>query len=185
MRRATRPTRRPRRDDGPNLCSEIEALFFQAYPFAHRATQVRSAAATARHIDIEREDLEQDALIGVWLALSKFNPARASLRTYVERVVDSSVMSALRRAKAKKRTARGAPPPTPALPPLLVRIELRVDIERALRELRKRDRKVARLLAECRPSDVARTLGISRQAVHRSMQRIRMALCAAGFGEFV
>jgi RNA polymerase sigma factor (sigma-70 family) len=83
-----------------------EALFLEAYPFAHRAAQVRSAryGRILRAIGLDREDLEQDAMVGLWSVLSRFNPARASLRTYSERVVATSVASSLRRATAKRRT---------------------------------------------------------------------------------
>jgi RNA polymerase sigma factor (sigma-70 family) len=132
-------------------------------------------------VGLDREDLEQDAMVGLWHRVSRFDPARASLPTYCERVVMTSITSALRRATAKKRTVRNDAT-LPADPvSLLAQIEVQIDVERALGTLKKKDRRVAHLLADYRPSEVAQTLGISRQAVYRSKDRIRMALCAAGF----
>jgi DNA-directed RNA polymerase specialized sigma24 family protein len=100
-------------------------------------------------------------------------------------VVATSLTSSLRRAAAKKRTVSCDAALLADPVSLLVQIEIQIDIERALSTLKKKDRRVARLLAGYRPSEVAEALGISRAAVYRSMDRIRMALWAAGFGEFI
>lgn len=53
-----------------------EATFEQAYQHAKRAAEIRSKAA-AHSLAIspaDREDVEQEALIGVWLALPRFRP---------------------------------------------------------------------------------------------------------------
>ena len=164
-----------------------EALFLEALPLARRASQVRSARydRILGALALDREDLEQDAMVGLWRALARFSPARASLRTYAERVVATRVTSSLRRATAKKRSVSGDAALLADPVSLLVQIEIQIDIERALSTLKKKDRRVARLLASYRPAEVAKALGISRAAVYRSMDRIRMALCAAGFGEFI
>jgi RNA polymerase sigma factor (sigma-70 family) len=135
---------------------------------------------------MDREDLEQEALVGVWLAIamSGYDPSRASPRTFAERVVASKLTSALRRVSASKRTPRTRPE-TRECVDVFVRINFRVDIERVLSKLRKTDKKVLRLLFERTPSEVAQILGISRQAVYRSMQRIRIAFRKAGLGEFL
>ncbi|MGO9111119.1 MAG: sigma-70 family RNA polymerase sigma factor [Thermoguttaceae bacterium] len=164
-----------------------EALFLEAYPFACRAAQVRSATygRILGALGLDSDDLEQDAMAGLWNVLSRFDPTRASLRTYAERVVATTITSALRRAAATKRVVRDDLALLADPVPLLAQIEIQIDIERALTTLKKKDRRVARLLAGYRPSEVAKALGISRAAVYRSMDRIRMALCAAGFGEFI
>ena len=164
-----------------------KALFLQALPLARRAAQVRSARydRILRALGLDREDLEQDAMVGLWHALSRFSPARASLRTYAERVVATSVTSSLRRATAKKRKVRDDDALLADPVSLLVQIEIQIDVERALSTLKKKDKRVARLLAEYRPSEVAQILGISRQAIYRSMHRIRMALCAVGYDDFI
>jgi RNA polymerase sigma factor (sigma-70 family) len=159
-----------------------EALFLEVYPFSRRAAQVRSWAATARHADLEREDLEQEALLNVWAALERFDVTRASLRTFGENVVATCLASVVRRARAAKRTkAADYQQPTESFR-LLVSVELRIDIQRALRKLGPQDQKVARLLVDYGPTQIARRLKISRPGVYRSINRIRAALQESGFG---
>lgn len=156
-----------------------ELLFLEAYPLARRAAQVR-AAAFALCVDQDREDLEQQALASVWAAINRFDKSRASLRTFVERVVASSMSSISRRMRAQKR----AKPPDCELPStlqLIIRVELRVDLQRLIERLRSVDQKVARLIPECRPAEIARRLNISRAAVYRCIRRIRTTFKEGGF----
>lgn len=159
-----------------------ETLFLEVYPFARRAAQVRSWAATARHTDLEREDLEQEALLSVWAALGRFDLTRASLRTFGESVVATCLASVVRRTRAVKRTKPADYEPPAESLRVLVSIELRIDIQRALRKQSPQDQKVARLLQlEYGPTQIARRLKISRAAVYRSIGRIRAAVQESGF----
>ncbi|MFN3326106.1 MAG: sigma factor [Bryobacteraceae bacterium] len=56
-----------------------EPVFDQALHLAVRAVQVRGAAAvgTGRVAAADREDLEQEALLGLWMALRQYDPSRA------------------------------------------------------------------------------------------------------------
>ena len=58
-------------------------IFLAAHPLARRAAQVRSIRVLGflRTLGLDRDDLEQEALISVWRAVSLFDPTRASLRT--------------------------------------------------------------------------------------------------------
>lgn len=156
----------------------LEALFLQAYPLARRTAQVRSALS--RGTDIEREDLEQETLIAIWVALGQFDGTRASLRTFVEKVAASTITSIFRRTRALKRT-RPVDCGDLQTNKLLVHVEFRVDIRRVLDKLTPLDRHVARFLAEYGPTQIARKLKISRQAVYRSTTRLRAAFREAGF----
>jgi len=75
-----------------------DAMFRQAYPLALRSTHVRSAAAALSGAVLlaDRADLEQEVLIRVWQALSRYDPARAGLRTFIEMVVGTQFTSMLR-----------------------------------------------------------------------------------------
>jgi len=159
------------------------SVFDDAYPIARRIAQVRAVAAVLSGAipASDRQDLEQEGLIACWAALPLFNPERASLPTFLERVVATAISSVLRRSRARKRSLRGD---YQLLEPfkLLLWTEFRVDIERVLRQLATRERIVARLLAEYGPAEIARRRKSSRSAVYRSIDRIRTALREAGFG---
>ena len=181
MRRET--YRSDRKSENQDLRYVRDALFRQAYPFARRAAQVRSAAASAAHAHLEREDVEQEVLVRIWIALARFDRRKASLRTFVERVAANSVASSLRRETAKKRTKSKDHDSVTESRPVLLQIEVRVDFHRALGRLSPTDRRVAGLIAEEGPARIARILRISRSAVYRSIGRIRVALMEAGFGQ--
>ena len=160
-----------------------EQMFLDAIPFAVRAARVRSASviAVCSPAILAWEDLAQEVLIAVWHALTHFDPSRASLRTYVERVAASKIASILRRAHAAKRTKRERYPVHDSIE-LLVTVDVRLDVRRALRGLTHLDSKVGLLLLrDYRPAEIARTLKISRPEIYRSIDRIRGALVTGGF----
>jgi len=155
-----------------------EALFEQAYPLVRRAVQVRAASGAMRPGD--REDFEQEALLGLWIALRRYDPSRASLRTFVERVTDNRFASWMRRRYhlvVEQLNAHQFPTPN-GIPA----IQFHVDFERILSCLRDGDRAVARLLLDHRPSEISRMLGISRSRVYARMARLRRAFAEAGYG---
>lgn len=160
-----------------------KSLFLEAYPVARRAVQVRSAmfARVLRLAGLDRDDLEQELLLELFRALTRFDPTRASLPTYVDRVIAAKGISMIRREKAQKRRKTAD---IPILNPaeISTNIELRVEIYRTLMPLSKFERRVARLLlSDYRPAEIARELLISRAAVYRGMDRIRDALRERGF----
>jgi len=67
----------------------VEATFRNAYAIALRAARARavSAVASGAIAVADREDLEQEAVVACFRALPRFDPSRASLRTFIERVV--------------------------------------------------------------------------------------------------
>jgi RNA polymerase sigma-70 factor (ECF subfamily) len=160
----------------------VETLFREAYPMAVRSAKFR-ARAFPEYDDMGHDDLVQEVLIAVWTALSRFDPARAGLRTFVERISANSIASAFRRKRATKRVMPASYRPA-AAPQLLVNVELRVDLQRALRRLSKRDQEIAFLLrAEDTPSDIARVLTTSRTSVYESIGRLRLALRELGLAD--
>lgn len=159
-----------------------EAVFERVYPLALRSAQVRSAAAVASGAVLlaDREDLEQEGLIACWRALPHYDPARASLRTFVEHVVATRFVS-LRRARLCR----------PRLQPLdenqyqvgsawAGEIELRSDVQRVLNSLPDTERKLAVALIECTPAEVSRLVGTARSTVYKRIQHIRAAFGNAG-----
>jgi len=157
--------------------------FDHALSVAVRAVQVRAAAAvaTGRTPAADREDLEQDALVGLWAALPHYDASRGGLRTFLERVADKRFATLMRRRRSpvlierldghRLATADGIPA-----------VQLHVDFERALAQLTEADRTLARLLIDHGPTEISRMLGIARSTVYARMARIRRAFLEAGYG---
>ena len=160
-----------------------ELVFDQALPLALRAVQVRVAAAvgTGRATAADREDLEQDALLGLWMALRRYDASRASLRTFLERVADKRFASALRRRRKpivierldghRFASADGIPA-----------VQFHVDFERVLAPLGDPDRALALLLIDHGPTQISHMLGVARSTVYARIARLRQAFLEAGYG---
>jgi RNA polymerase sigma-70 factor (ECF subfamily) len=160
-----------------------EPVLEQVLPLALRAVQVRAAAAvaTGRTPAADREDLEQDALVGLWAALPHYDASRASLRTFLERVADKRFASLLRRRQSpvvidrldghRFATADGIPA-----------VQFHVDFERVLAPLGDPDRKLALLLIDHGPTEISRMLGVARSTVYARIARLRRAFREAGYG---
>jgi RNA polymerase sigma-70 factor (ECF subfamily) len=155
----------------------------QVLPLALRAVQVRAAAAvaTGRATAADRKELEQEALLGLWMALPHYDASRASLRTFLERVADKRFASLLRRRQSPFVIERldGHRFATPDGIPV---VQLHVDFERVLAPLSDPDRKLALLLIDHGPTEISRMLGIARSTVYARIARLRRAFREAGYG---
>jgi RNA polymerase sigma-70 factor (ECF subfamily) len=157
--------------------------FDHALPLALRAVQVRAAAAvaTGRTPAADREDLEQEAFLGLWTALPHYDASRASLRTFLEHVADKRFASLLRRRRSPYVIERfdghrfATPDGIPA-------VQFHVDFERVLAPLGDPDRKLALLLIDHGPTEISRMLGVARSTVYARMARLRRAFREAGYG---
>ncbi len=161
----------------------LEATFEQAYPIAARVARVRATAAVVSGaIPVaDREDFEQEGLAACWRALPHYDPARASLRTFVERVIASRIASLVRTARrAPARVALNAAGPHPAASGMSAQ-ELYADVERISSALERHDRQLILLLLEYSPAEAGRMLGLPRSTVHDRIIRLRRTLAAAGF----
>ena len=161
----------------------VEATFELAYPIAVRAAKVRATAAVVSGaIPVaDREDFEQEGLTACWRALPQFDPARASLRTFIERVIASRIASLA-------RTARRSPARVPlnAAGPQAVDSgvdvqELYTDVDRIVSAFECHDRQLIFLLLEYSPAEAGRMLGLPRSTVHDRILRLRRRFVAAGF----
>lgn len=159
-----------------------EVTFDQAYPFARRAAQVRAAAAVMTGIipQADREDFEQEGLAACWRALPRFDPSRASLRTFCERIVAARLATLV-------RSALRVPPSEPleVVGEIPVRsgfsdVEFLASLESVLARLRPADRRLVLLLLDHTPAEAGRILGVSRSTVHDRIVRLRPLLGAAG-----
>lgn len=158
-------------------------IFERAYPLAVRAAQVRSAAAVATSgVPVhDREDLEQEMVLGVWRALPRYDPSRASLRTFIERVIANRFASLLRarRRQLKVESFEGQNLGTRDGIPAL---EFRTDVQRVVGSLAERDRRLVLRMMAHSPTEASRSLGISRSTVYARIRRIRFVFQEAGLG---
>ena len=141
----------------------FEVVFHQAYPMARRAARVRAAnALEAKSLTYEdRRDLEQEALLALWRSLPKFDPTRASIRTFAERVIANKIASVVRAQRAVRRTSVLVYSPAYTEHPE-AQVQRRVDVVRVLGGLSERERRLALMLIEHTPSETSRELRISR-----------------------
>jgi RNA polymerase sigma factor (sigma-70 family) len=162
---------------------DLQLLFKMAYSYALRAAKVRSAAAAklAPAGLPDREDMEQDALLAVFRAMRQYDPSRASLRTFVERVVTTIFASMMRVRRRQPKLVQVEDGQLAGLDRKIRSVEFGADFERITAQLAEPDRRLAALLLDNSPTEVSKALGISRSRVYRAIKRIRTAFGRAGF----
>ncbi|GAA2423891.1 sigma-70 family RNA polymerase sigma factor [Streptomyces mauvecolor] len=152
----------------------------------------------------EAEDLVQETLLRAWKARDRYDPARASVRTWLYRIATNVCLTALQgRARRPLPSGLGAPsddpgaPLTPALdvpwlepfPDARSDVEVRADLRLAwvaatqLLPARQRAVLVLREVLEFSAAEVAGQLGTTVAAVNSALQRARATLAAAGDAE--
>lgn len=160
----------------------VNATFLDAYPIALRAAKTQAMAAVSSGIipASDREDFEQEGVVACLRALPRFDPARASLRTFIERVVAARLASLVRQARRRPETV-----PVDMLCWLPVeckaaRRELRMSIDRVVANLRTDDRELVQLLCDISPAEASRRLGIPSSTLHDRILRLRRRFTRAG-----
>lgn len=141
---------------------------------AHRlATGGAERAALRDHVqEVMVHLLERDAAV-----LRRWDPTRGRLEPYVAKVADNFVISRLRRrpppTPIETVDDERAPTGTPEDGAAFARL-----VERLVRELSEADALLFRAiyLEELTPEEAAAALGISREAAHKRIQRLRARL---------
>src|SRR5205823_12374400 len=112
--------------------------FDEVYPIIRRVAGVRAAnVAKAYGLSTEeRSDLEQEAALHVWRGLGAFDPTRASLKTFVERIVSNQMLSSIRRLRAEKRQAQPDACASDHIDSGVASVNLRIDVLRVIKNLR-------------------------------------------------
>lgn len=160
---------------------ELLQRFEDAYPLIRRAAGVRSAAAVKlAAVTPDREDLEQEAFAAVWQALQHYDPSRASLRTFVERVVANRFASLMRAPHWKFKIERLEAHHLVGLDGIPA-AEFRMDFETIAASLPEADRRLAAFLTDHSPTEASRDLRMPRSTVYERIRRIRTAFEGAGF----
>ena len=149
---------------------------------ADPAPVCRADAELAERVDasVGREVDEQEGVVACLRALPRFDPTRASLRTFIERVVAARLASLVRQARRRPETV-----PVEMLSWLPVecksaRRELRMSIDRVVANLRTDDRELVQLLCDISPAEASRRLGIPSSTLHDRILRLRRRFARAG-----
>jgi RNA polymerase sigma factor (sigma-70 family) len=158
-----------------------EVIVEEGLSVALKIARIRVRAATRTRVipTTDRDDLVQELLIACWLASDKFDPPKASLRTFLECVITFRLASAI-------RTARRRPEMVPLDSASVCSVdgvsgfELRLDVARVLSRLESEDRRVALALLECSPTEASRKLGVARSTVYAHIGHLRASFIAAG-----
>ena len=92
---------------GPSL-PDLESAFLQAYPQARRAARAMAGnlVSCLGLPQVEREDIEQEVMLDLWLRLQRFESRLSSLPTFATRVARNRVTMIFRSYTAAKRNAR-------------------------------------------------------------------------------
>ena len=148
----------------------------------------------------EAEDLTQETMLRAWKARDRYDPARASVRTWLYRIAANACLSAMEgRARRPLPSGLGAPSDDPAAPltpafdiPWLqpfpdarfvieTRADMRLALVAAMQLLPPRQRAVLvlREVLQFSAAEVAAQLGTTVPAVNSALQRARALLADA------
>lgn len=187
-----------RNDASPNSFSPLDPKTARQIRFKVRQVCGRRGLSKS-----ELRDIEHDLGVHVHLGLARFDPTRAKLTTFIDRLVTRWLISFLRYRFAACRNPRREGPSLNDIVrdsdgDAVARHETIADgsgdgadhrdLSQRLAELMSRLpddlRVVALLLANGTPNSVAAQLGISRREVAARIKRLREIFEAEGFGNF-
>jgi len=146
------------------------------------------------------EDIRQELAVDLWQRLPGFDPTRASLRTFVTRVVGNKIASIIEMRTSKTRNVAMCPYSLSDLVyaddgsvvergDLLGEIDaeleladLRMDVARVMEKLTSAQRQVCAMLSADNKSLAAAATGVSRSSMYRAVTAIRPVFEAEGLG---
>ena len=163
----------------------IDLTFEQAFPVARQMAHQKAVVCVRRCAPepLDVDELESRLLMIAWRRFDRYDAERASLRTFLSRVMDHEIASALRECgRAVQPEPLSEAAEVFAAVDDTARREFWIDLERALVPLAPEVRETARLLADVQPAEVGRALGCSRGTVWARIRELRGALLGAGIG---
>jgi RNA polymerase sigma-70 factor (ECF subfamily) len=146
---------------------------------------------------MDLEDLEQDLIFDLWRRLPAYDPRRASLPTFADRVLNhraATLTASSARLTAERRAvsldAQDAPDETACagLVGLHTALDdddtvgLRLDVARFLDRLTPAQRRACIVLMQPNVAGAARALGMHRSTVYEMRERLRRLATEAGLG---
>ncbi len=152
------------------LSGNIEGTLTALEPFLAAQARLCAAHSLALPQRIEQEDAMQEARLAVVSALSTWKPERASFWTWAHQKVKNRLRSLLRQDRKRPVTTRPADDlPESASPPPAVSQELRIELERGIKQLPAREALVIRLyyLQQCDQAEIGEQIGLSAERVRQ------------------
>jgi DNA-directed RNA polymerase specialized sigma24 family protein len=144
----------------------------------------------------EREDIQQDLHLALWLRLPRLNESRGAPPAFLHWVVKNEGLRIIEKRTAGRRDYRlciGLD--EPACERIIGtckdpfrredRLILKADVQRGLRALSPKLRRVAIALQEASPTDLLGLLGISRASLYRLIEHIRTEFEALGLDVYI
>jgi RNA polymerase sigma-70 factor, ECF subfamily len=155
--------------------------FDDAFPMALRVCEVHAFKKAAKGAVAwnDLEDLRQEGLLACWRAIAHFDRSRASLPTFLDRVVSNQLASVCRSSQTQVFQSLDAIDAC-TIGFGLCYIHLARDVARALHRLCKEDRGLAVALMEHTPTEISRRTGVARSTIYERIRRIRAAFMDAG-----
>lgn len=159
----------------------------------------------------DEEDVAQELTVHLLSKAHQFDPNRASVNTFADRVIRSAIAMLLRDRRRQKRAAGFAATSLEDIPAqsggdveslrdMLTEADLRrrigiaasdqdradliAAVVEAMRSLPAADQETCRRLIEGSKASVARDLRVSRRQIRNAIERIRRHFEAAGLGDF-
>lgn len=148
----------------------------------------------------EEEDIQQDLRLHAFRRLGKYDPARAKMTTFLDRIVCHKIASMLRYRRAQKRDFGIKTVPLDefeidydqqmiasgrATRPHLEQLELKVDVEWVEDSLPKHLRSLYRALQHKTVSQLSRDSGTPRSTIYERIHELREHMDAAGLSRYL
>lgn len=136
----------------------------------------------------DEPELQQELAMHVSIRIAQHDPSRAARGTFVDRIVRNKIVNILEHRMAKKRGGRTRPAALDDVPEGLLldghvdpeSLDLGLDVRNALAGLSPELQRIAALLTTNSPSEVARTLGLTRGQFRQRQEAIKTYLMGEG-----
>ncbi len=156
----------------------------------HRLIQYQANQLVGRHgfTRSDRDDLQQDLYLGLLSGMRRYDPARASGRTYASLILRRKISAIVESARAQRRDRRRVHDGLdlnllPSRNPTPEQIDLRLDLPKVIARLPALDQRVAEALADVDQAKTARQLRLTRQQLRSARARIADHFVARGLAE--
>lgn len=161
----------------------------------------RQLARSAAVAGMDAQDFEQEILLDLWRRQAKFDPSKASYRTFANRVISHCVSALITRSMAstaaRKTVSWDALIDEPGAHALLDELsdslfsndtddrDLGIDVRRFFGRLSPAMQRICAVMLTGNLSEGSRLSGLHRSSVYEALRRLRTQASEAGLREYV